>query len=351
VDAAGSGTSGSDAPGFDGAGLVAMLENEPCSVRFFQAVRLLERLYPERQPVGLYVAAGSEVVRFSSRPTLSFPASEIQDLRLSEEGEHAMEVNFMGLSAAVGALPQPYTEFLLERIRNKDRAPGEFFDIFNHRILSLFYRGWEKYRFFIAYERRGAGEDAISVRLLDLLGLGTKGLRNRTAVADDAYLYYAGLLSQKTRSVQGLRQLLGDYFEVPVEIEQFTGTWNRLPVSDQTFLNETHSISERLGLGTIVGEEVWDQNGTATVRLGPMPFERYRQFLPGDRACRELCAWLRFYGNRELDFIVQLVLAREETPNVRLGEEGPTAARLGLVSWIKNRPLERDPNEAVYRVS
>ena len=47
-----------------------MLENEPYRVHFFQAVRLMERLYPERNPVGLFVTPDSEVVRFSSVPTL-----------------------------------------------------------------------------------------------------------------------------------------------------------------------------------------------------------------------------------------------------------------------------------------
>ena len=56
-----------------------MLEKEPYSVRFFQAVRLMERLYPDRKPVGLFVAPTSEVVQFSSLPSLAFPASEIQN--------------------------------------------------------------------------------------------------------------------------------------------------------------------------------------------------------------------------------------------------------------------------------
>ena len=55
--------------------LQELLERDPYSVQFFQAVRLLERLYPERRPVGLFVSPGSEVVRFSSVPTFSFPAS------------------------------------------------------------------------------------------------------------------------------------------------------------------------------------------------------------------------------------------------------------------------------------
>ena len=149
----------------------------------------------------------------------------------------------------------------------------------------------------------------------------------------------------------GAQAVLEDYFDVPVSIEQFTGTWNRLPPANLTFLRDTGAFCERLGMGTIVGDEVWDQHGTVTIRLGPMSFARYQQFLPGASACHELRAWLRLYANREFDFIIQLVLEREETPGMELGEESVRASRLGLVSWIKNRSLHRDPDEATYRLS
>jgi len=329
----------------------AMLEQEPYTVRFFQAVRLLERLYPERNPVGLFVSPSSEIVQFSSVPTLSFPASEIQDLQPGKDGQQKMSVNFMGLCAAVGVLPHPYTEFLLERARAKDHSPGDFFDIFNHRMISLFYRGWQKYRFYIAYERTGASDDLISARLLDLIGLGIKPLTHRMDIADDACLYYAGFLSQRRPTAQGLKQLLQDYFDVPVCVEQFTGTWRRLPPENRTFLRDTGAFCERLGMGTIVGDEAWDQHGTITIRLGPMSYARYQEFLPGERANLELCAWLRLYANREFDFVIQLVLERDEVPRMELGEGGIGASRLGLVSWIRNRPLNRDPDEATYRLS
>ena len=90
-----------------------MLEQDPYCFRFFQAVRLLERLYPDRNPVGLFVSPSTEVVQFSSFPTLSFPASEIQGYQKSKDGPPKLSVNFMGLSAAVGVLPHAYTEFLM----------------------------------------------------------------------------------------------------------------------------------------------------------------------------------------------------------------------------------------------
>jgi type VI secretion system protein ImpH len=327
------------------------LEQEPYCFQFFQAVRLIERLYPERSPVGLFVSPQSEVVQFSSVPTLSFPASEIQDFQLGKSGPPNLFVNFMGLSAAVGVLPHAYTEFLLERAKAKDRGPGDFFDIFNHRIISLFYRGWQKYRFYIAFERTGSSDDLISERLLDLVGLGTNSLTGRMEIADEACLYYAGLLSARRPTAQGLKQLIEDYFEVPVSVDQFTGTWRRLPPQNRSFLRDTGAFCEQLGLGTIVGDEAFDYHGAVTLRIGPLSFDRYREFLPGARGNQELRAWLRLYTNREFDYVIQLVLERDEVPRMKLGEAGEGASRLGLVSWVKNRSLDRDPDEATYWLS
>src|SRR5207302_6900125 len=133
-------------------------------------------------------------------------------------------INFMGLTGPSGVLPLYYTEMLLERLRQKDPVLRDFLDIFNHRMISLFYQAWEKYRFTIAYER---GElDRFSHHLLDLIGLGTGGLQNRQDVTDDSLIYYSGLLGLNTRSAAALEQILIDYFDAPVHIEQFVGAWH-----------------------------------------------------------------------------------------------------------------------------
>ena len=93
-------------------------------------------------------------------------------------------------------------------------------------MISLFYRAWEKYRFPVTY--RLGDEDRFTHHLLDLIGLGTPGLQDRQAVPDDALLHYVALLGEQSRSASALEAILRDYFEVPVEIEQFTGAWYRL---------------------------------------------------------------------------------------------------------------------------
>ena len=325
-----------------------MLDEEPFRVHFFQAVRMLQKMEQERKPVGYFITPQGETIRFSARTSLVFPPSEIYDLRRMENGQTSMTVEFMGLCAAISVMPVPYTEFLLARIRQKDYAMEDFLNIFNHRMISFFYRGWEKYRFFIEYER--TGEDRLSARLLDLLGLGTEGLRGRGGIPDDAYLNYVSLLARHVRSAASLEQILEDYFGVNVHIQQFAGAWRKLSAENQTCFTGFGGASERLGEGVVAGDEVWDHHGRIRISLGPMRFEQYLRFLPGQDAYHELVAWLRFYSNGSYETEVQLVLAREDAPACELGSGGETRPQLGLVSWLKTRPLDRDPADATYLV-
>lgn len=325
-----------------------MLEEEPFRVHFFQAVRMLQRMESDRKPVGYFITPQGETIRFAARTSLAFPPSELHDLRRMENGQMNMIVEFMGLCAAISVMPTSYTEFLIARGREKDHVMEDFLNIFNHRMISFFYRGWEKYRFFIEYER--TKDDRLSARLMDLLGLGTEGMRHRGGVPDDAYLNYIGLLARHVRSAASLEQILEDYFGVQVHIQQFAGAWRKLKPENQTCFTGLGGDSERLGVGVVAGDEVWDHHGRIRISFGPMRFEQYLRFLPGKEAYHELVAWLRFYSNGSYEAEVQLVLAREDAPSCELGSSGEKRPQLGLVSWLKTRPLDRDPADATYLV-
>jgi len=223
----------------------------------------------------------------------------------------------------------------------------DFLDLFNHRIISLFYQAWEKYRVAVQYERGGYAR--FSHYLLDLIGLGTQGLQQRQAVADDALIYYAGLLGQRPRSALALRQLLEDYFEVPVAVEQFAGAWFGLERANQCWLEERRSDSERLGFGVVVGDEVFDEQARVRIRLGPLSRAQYADFLPTGAAYQPLRALLRFFSD-EVDFEVQLVLKREEVPRCELGAEGETAPVLGWLTWAKTVDMARDPGDTILKL-
>jgi len=322
------------------------LRREPCTFNFFHAVRLLERLLPERNSVGLFSPPKTEVARFRAHPSLAFPASEIQSMEWGENRPVEMTVNFMGLQGPEGVLPNPYTSLIIERERALDYSLRDFLDIFNHRIISLFYRAWRKYRFDVACEH---GErDLFSRHLLSLIGLGTEGLRDRQLVSDDSLIYYAGLLAQRPRSAQALQQIIADYFDVPVAIEQFAGGWYRLDPETQCLLEESSNESGELGFGAVVGDEVWNQQSKVRIVLGPLDLERYADFLPDGESYEPLRAWVRFFSNDEWDFDLKLILAREQVPACTPGTEGIEGPRLGWVSWVKSTPqFNRNPEDTV----
>lgn len=321
------------------------LRKEPYTFGFFQAVRLLERLLPEREPVGGFVNPAEEIVHFGAHPSLAFPASEIQSLD-AKPGELArMTVNFLGLTGPLGALPQWYTGLIAERLRANDKGPRDFLDIFNHRFLSLFYQAWEKYRFAVAYER---GElDRFSHLLLDLIGMGTDGLQDRQAVPDEAFLFFSGVLAQRPRSAKALESILAEYFQVPVEVQQLLGGWFRLDPATECCLGDRESSSEQLGQGAVAGDEVWDQQARARIKLGPLSMSQYLEFLPNGSAFAPLRALTRFFSNDEIDFDVQLVLDRAEVPACELGSTGDESPKLGWVSWVRSGPIGRDPEDTI----
>jgi type VI secretion system protein ImpH len=203
-----------------------LLFAEPCSFDFFQAVRVLGWLQPGKLPVGRYNHPQNEVVRFGANPILHFPASSIQALKEHDGATPDMTINFMGLIGPLGALPNYVTELIAARQRAKDHTMLAFLNIFNHRLTSFFYQAWEKNHFTVAYERDHS--DPFTACLYALIGFGTKGIRDRQPVEDEAFIFYSGLYGLIPKSALALESVLADYFDIPVELEPFVGTWRTL---------------------------------------------------------------------------------------------------------------------------
>jgi type VI secretion system protein ImpH len=51
-----------------------------------------------------------------------------------------------------------------------------------------------------------------------------------------------------------------------------------------------------------------------------------------------------------LDFEVQLVLRKEETPACELGREGPAGPRLGWLTWAKTAAMAENPDDGILRI-
>lgn len=321
---------------------------------FYQTVRLLEAINHEKLaahpswqqfPVGYDFSQQYEVVRFTVDPTLRFPAGEVTKIVeptfVSEKNNLSpakMAVTFMGLTGPSGILPAHYSERVLKENRQRNYALADFFDLFNHRSISLYYRGWEKYRVQYSFERQRRQRrrnDALTNILSSFTGkLPSKNHR----VNPDSFLFYAGLLSNKRRSAKGLEQLLSDYFNVQVNIQQFIGSWN--PLKDSECTRTPSKVQPQgqynaLGKNTLLSKRVWYSQGKFRIKLGPLSPIQFKRFLPGSTGLKQLKTLVNQYITPELSFDVQLISEPQKVPDCQLSERTPP--QLGYFTWLKGK--------------
>ena len=319
---------------------------------FFQAARLLARIFAGRKAVGSTARPHEEFARFKARLSMAFPPSAVHDIeRIGDSGEPVrMTVAFLGLTGTQGVLPFCYTEWMLERKAAKDDTLAAFLDLFNHRLVSFFYRAWEKHRPPVLYDlsaARAQRPDAFTHSLFDLIGMGTAGLRGRLRIEDESLLLYAGLIAQRPHSASALRSILRDYFGVPVEIDQCVGDWYELEEADRCYLSPELERNQ-LGESAFLGEQVWNQQGRFRIRVGPLALDRFLDFLPDGRAMAKLVQFTRYLVGQAMAFDVQVFLRANEVPYCRLDDEGVDAPRLGEMAWLKTREFQTDAGDAVF---
>jgi type VI secretion system protein ImpH len=330
---------------------------------FFQAVRLLARIFERRKPVGSSAKPKEEFVRFGQLGScpdtkeadlaMAFPASAVHRIEQTPDSDDPalMTVTFFGLTGTQGILPLCYTEWLIARRSAKDDTLAAFLDLFNHRLISLFYRAWEKHTPPVLYEvaaARGQGPDPFTHCLFDLIGMGTAGLRGRMRVHDESLLRYAGLIAQRPLAAASLRGILRDYFSVPVEIKQCIGAWCRLEDDDCCYLAPDLRRNQ-LGEAAFLGDEIWNQQSPFRISIGPLCLERFLAFLPNGSAMAKLVELTTYLVGQAMAFDIQVLLRAEDVPYARLADEGEDAPRLGWIGWLKTAEFETAAGDAVFR--
>lgn len=355
--------------------LIGELRRSPQQFRLFQAVRLLALAEPQGR---LRHPPLPTSLRFRTQASLAFPASEITaideryghtaDLAAStdsdgmppaagQHGEWRLEVACLGLTGPLGVLPTAYTELLIERrVRFRDESAHAFLDLFSHRALALFYGAWRKYRFHLAHEL--GEDDSFRAGLRALTGMGggppdvTPGPAADEAAPPESrlpangLLYYAGLLARRPVSATAIVTLVRGLFGVPAELQQFVGQWVAIPPAEQTCLGSSGAV---LGESAGVGERAWDSQTKCRLRLGPLPAERYRDFLPDQPGALALADLLRLCVGHGLGLDLQLILACRDVPPPQLvSGHDVDLPRLGHTLWLASQPPAIDPDHAVF---
>ncbi len=343
-----------DSEGRASDGVIARLRRHPHRFTFVQAVRLWQRegqRTGQADLIGADNPPGRESVRLTAHQALGFQPGQVAPRRARDaeaDGRPTVAATFMGLTGPNGALPQHYTELVIQRTRERDPSMRDFLDMFNHRLLSLFWRAAAKYRLDLSYERvGGADKDPVTLALLSVAGLGLPSLRDRLPVADEVVVHHGGHFSRRPPSAAGLEQMLSAVLRRPVAVEQFHGRWLDLPADQLSRLGAGEGA--RLGVDTVAGARVWDVQTSVRLRIGPETWAGFGRLQPGGPDLAVLAALTRLYLGPEFIFDVQVVLARAEVPRLRLG--GPAGgARLGWNTWVITETPRRDVDDAVFQV-
>lgn len=318
--------------------VIDQLFAEPHRFDLIQALAILERLHPTAARLGTGIDPDLEAVHIEHDPTLAFPASDISRLERDADGRPTLTTPVIGAAGLGGPLPYAFTETILERSNRRDHAIAAFLGLFNHRLLSIFYR---IRRSALPMLEGHPDSSAMADALRAFLGIGMDSLRNRLAsIPDRVLMGFAGILADRRCSTAALECMLSGVFQTPVRVEGFVGRWRPLPESARTLLaDDTPALSRRLGGGAVLGRRVWDQQAACRLTFRFTGLAGFQDFLPDGRHFRDLVALCRFRLGIAADLLIDLVLEAGAVPPLRLSAGG--GSRLGWTSWLVNRPSTR----------
>lgn len=323
--------------------VIRRMAGRPFDYDFYRAVRLLENVFPDRPRVGFSERLDDDFVRFGQNPSLAFAPSTLESVELSTN-THAprLFVHFLGMLGPNGPMPAHITEFVRGRLLNaRDPTMARFLDVFNHRVLSLFYRAWASAQKSVDFDRP---EEARFVPYIgSLFGIGMDNLRHRDEIPDRAKLYFSGRLACQTRNAEGLGAILQDFFGTPTTILEFFGAWMVIPEANRCRLGESPETGS-LGQTAIAGSRKYEGQLKFRIRMGPMKLRRLESLVPTGKAFQRVKAWVLNYIGYEYIWDLQCVLEASEVRPACLGKSG----QLGWTSWATSKPATEDADDPVF---
>ena len=264
----------------------------------------------------------------------------------------------IGLFGPTGVLPH----------HDKDLVQGsepslllrDFLDIFNSRIITLFFEAWKTNRQDVLLEmfRRKISkrEDSFTMMLLSVCGVGLSQTRNQHRFPDEVFAASSGLLARNVRSASAIRRCVASQFDVPVVVKEFIEERLYLPRNIQTRLSSDRAGHNVLGKSAIAGQSVPAHGQRFEVKLGPLSRSEFESLCPFDApglakqnveqnvAFRRLVDLIKSILGRPLDFDIRLVVEPEAVSPSKLG-----TARLGFDSWVISKTTNDIRDDTVKR--
>lgn len=304
--------------------------DEGDSYDFYQAVKLLNKLSGKQ--------SSKPKLRIQPELDLNYPQSDINEISRDEgTGGYNITTTFFGLYGVSSPLPGYFTEELLDDEWDELRARKDFLDVIHNHIYPLLYQAWLKYKFShnaVEFDNKNYNEI-----IFNLIGLGENYRHDEKSFG--FLLKYSGLLSQRIKSMLGLKTLLrGILGDIGLDIEPCVKRQVAITNKQRCRIGQQNAT---LGESACIGQEVIDRSGKFNIELGPLTAEQFAEVSSNS----ELIDWMKFvlklYLVQPLQFSIILILEPGAEQPVRLGDS--RSAVLGSNCWLIDAP-----NQGVERV-
>lgn len=298
--------------------LTQRLSRDIGHINFYRFCQLLERYVPESPALGSTSDPADDPIRFRPHPGMGFPVSELKAIEhdpLQPSARPTVRTTFMGLYGVDSPLPTGYLDDITLQ-REGHESLEAFLDIFNHRILTQFYRIWRKYSYPATFEP--GGQDKTSQCLLGLIGLGIPGTANHVATPVSRFLALLGIMRQPARTAEGVQavvKLLAPFTQAqvvphclrPVPIASPAGFYDDKPLW--------------LDGRTVLGDEALDANSQLLITLSTENQSEAQGWLPEGQCYRDFMVLLRVYLGWRYKARAELMLPTRLLPALLLGDD------------------------------
>jgi len=314
--------------------LTEQLRDDISRTSFYRFCQLLEQSQPDAPALGSSWQISNDPVRFRPHPGMGFPAGEFKRLELPEEpGKPATaRVTFMGLYGVESPLPGAYIDDIAQRREGYD-AVSDFLDIFNHRLITQFYRIWRKYSWPASFQ--AGGKDKISQYLLSLAGLGLQGSAENIATPISRFLALTGMMRLPTRTAEGITAIVR-LLAPDTRAEIFPYDPARIALK-QTLATDTANPVSLINR-PVMGSHAVDINHQVYLRLTTDNHEEALGWLPGGSLHSDLLILFQVYLGAKLDVRMTLTLSFKLLPDATLSCKGKgSGAQLGRTAVMRRQ--------------
>lgn len=315
---------------------------------FFQAVQLLNDYHLLVSNEEGKEALKETLIQFSVNPQLVHNRSDIDSILVEEKDDKfvaQLSVNFLGLYGAASPLPAFYSEAILQS-ENSDDATKDFMDLFNHRMISLVYKCWEKYRYYKIYKKkvyknklyknkssRNRDEldcDPFSNWMFALCGLVRPEQRNDPDIDWERLLPFIGMLGMRCHSASMIESILRYYFRF--KYLSVCANMQRFVEIEDDQQNRLGQQCATLSHDLVLGDKVEDRSGKFRIKITNLSYEQFVKFLPDGDYYVPLGKIINYILRDQLDYDIELQLLKQEVPTLLLSDYNQE--KLGWTTWI-----------------